>query len=422
MRHASWTVACLIALACEPGPVTLTDPDSSSGTIPELRLTVEVTLDPLDQALADSLGWNDGVPGATVYLLRNGTATWDTLLTDSLGVAEQTVLPGLYRIYAERVLTNTEAANVGDVVRAFGDGRTVPIGREVTVSLQLLADRPGGLVISEIGTGLAVPWETGSSTYFASMHFEIHNNGPTTEYLDGLLFGSGIRGVKLDTDGAPCTWSEPIRKDSLGIYTRYALQFPGSGTEYPVPPGETRLVAVSAIDHRPVHPLLLDLSHADFEIANEGSADNPAVPNLRDVSLEKWFNQALLGQDLLYLARPVDLGTLPVSVRDPLGKQNVRIPRELLIDVIRTVTLWPDLDLRAPPCYPLTHRDFERYEGGFEVLGFDVDHAFSTVRGLQRRALRRAPDRRIILFNTNTSAVDFEWVLKTPGWVPEPNP
>ena len=154
------TVACLLLLACEPGPVTLTDPESSSSTIPESQLTVQVTLDPLDQALADSLGWNNGVPGATVFLLRNGTATWDTLVTDTLGVAERTVLPGLYRIYAERVLTSTEAAKVGGGGRAFGDGRTVHIGNATTVSLQLFANRPGGLVISEFGHGTAVSWET----------------------------------------------------------------------------------------------------------------------------------------------------------------------------------------------------------------------------------------------------------------------
>ncbi len=421
MGRASCVVACLIMLACEPGAITLTDPESSSSTIPEPKLTIEVTLDPLDQALGDSLGWNGGVPGATVYLLRNGTATWDTLVTDSLGVAERTVLPGLYRIYAERVLTTTEAAKVGVVVRAFGDGRTVPIGRETTVSLQLLADRPGGLVISEIGTGTAVSWEVGGSSYFASMHFEIYNNGPTTAYLDGMLFGQGYS-FHREIAGTPCSVSEPIRMDSLGIHTREALQFPGTGMEFPVPPGATRLIAVSAIDHRPVHPLLLDLSHADFEIANSGSADNPAVPNLIDVSFEQWFNQSLLGHDVLYLARPVDLGSLPGSVRDTRGKQYVRLPREHLIDVIITVPLWPDRDPLYPPCGLSIHRDFDRYEGGFKEIGFDIDFAFGTVRGYQRRALRRAPNGRIILFNTNTSAVDFEWVIKTPGWVPEPNP
>jgi hypothetical protein len=172
-----------------------------------------------------------------------------------------------------------------------------------------------------------------------------------------------------------------------------------------------------------VHSLLLDLSHADFEIANSGSADNPAVPNLIDVSFELWFNQFLLGGDVLYLGRPIDLSSLPGSVRDARGKQYVRLPREYLTDVILTAPLWPgDFDLQYPPCGISVHRDFDRFEGGFMEIGFDIDFAFGTVRGYQRRALRHAPDGRIILFNTNTSAVDFEWVLKTPGWVPEPNP
>lgn len=251
------------------------------------------------------------------------------------------------------------------------------------------------------------------------MHFEVHNNGNSILYLDGVVFGSSP--IYRGTIPTPCASSVALRTDSEGVYARQILAFPGSGSDYPLAPGQTRLVALAAIDHRSVHPTLLDLSDADFEVGRSAVADNPAVPNLRDIGLERFDPQSLFtSRRVDFLARAFDPSTLPVLHRDVNGAGYVRVPTDLLLDVVAFERLWPDRDVEFPPCVPMLPRVFDRFEGGFVNIGFNVNHAYSSVRGLQRRALRRTPDGRIILFNTNTSAVDFEHAVKTPGWVPEP--
>ena len=208
------------------------------------------------RTLSEALGWQEGVPDVEVQILRNGTAEWLTARTDSTGTAVFTdLLAGLYRVFGGRTLTEAEAASIDQPIRAFGDGRTLKVFLETDLELVLLADRPGSLVFSEFG----------SAWYLAGRYFEVYNNADTTIFLDGKMFGSTwVIGQELDW--MPCTTSLQWRSDPAGVAARFVLQFPGSGTEHPIPPGEVRTVAVSAIDHTPVHPTMLDLSGADFEI------------------------------------------------------------------------------------------------------------------------------------------------------------
>lgn len=93
----------------------------------------------------------------------------------------------------------------------------------------------------------------------ANQYVELYNPGPGTEYLDGLvLTDEGSEGIE-------------------GVF-----RFPGSGTDYPVAPGEYVLIAADAdnSDGLPPH-----LAAADWECYAGGiDYDNPSVPNLTLVS------------------------------------------------------------------------------------------------------------------------------------------
>ncbi|WP_419936667.1 hypothetical protein [Candidatus Palauibacter sp.] len=248
-------------------------------------LTIQVRLQPSDASLASALGWEDGVPGAEVNLLRSGTADWVRRGTDASGQARVVdLLPGLYRVYAGRFLTPGEASAAELPIRSFGDGVTTQIaGRgEQSLELELASDVPGSLVISEISNWSPPSWEVGG-TYSDADYFEVYNNSDRTLFLDGMVFGATVSGQ--DNIHGHCAHSQDVRTDPLGVYSLAMLAFPGAGGEYPIGPGETRLVAMSAIDHTPVHPDLPDLSGADFEIRAIRAADNPAVPNMIDVGL-----------------------------------------------------------------------------------------------------------------------------------------
>ena len=408
--------AVMVLWACSPGDISTVQPGAGEGRIIRTTLTVHASVDSADASLAEALVWQEGVPGVEVQILRNGTATWITAHTDSTGTAVFTdLLPGLYRVFGGRTLTEAEAASIDQPIRAFGDGRTLKVFLEVDLELVLLADRPGSLVLSEFGNGTPPPWETSNRGYLGGMYFEVYNNADTTIFLDGKMFGSTwVVGKELDW--MPCTTSFPWRSDPAGVAARLVLQFPGSGTEHPIPPGEVRTVAASAIDHTPVHPTLLDLSGADFEIGGAGTANNPAVPNMRNVGLEGFRLGRLFATGYHYfLAEPFDISTLPVQYRALGGRDYRLVPREKLIEVAVLTSIWPANDLERPPCGLMIHRDFDRYEGGFFEIGFDVDPNAGATRSVARRVLRVAPDGRMILMNTNTSAVDFFVGTRTPG-------
>ncbi len=423
IKQVRLTVLILGMAACEPGEVTQVDPSESGTEIPSVprvnrtALIVHAAVDSVDGALADSLGWRDGIPGAEIHVLRNGTASWVTRITNSAGTARfKNLLPGLYRVFGGRTLTEGEAKEAGSLARAFGDGRTIRIGGETELELTMLADRSGSLVISEIGRGTPPDWETNGS-YLKGLYFEIYNNSHSTMFLDGKIFGAMFASGFREVARLPCAVSEQIRTDPAGIHVRWMLQFPGSGSEYAVPPGGARTVAVAAIDHTPVHPTLLDLTNADFEIGQTGSANNPAVPDMLDIGLAPFPVGVLVAvRDVFFLSDPVDVSSLPVLFRDPQGREYVRVPRDKLLDVMAVTLLWPDSDARAVPCLQMVHRDFDRYEGGFIEIGFGVD-VQATV-SLQRKVLRTGADGLRILQDANTSAVDFFVGGKTPGWIP----
>jgi hypothetical protein len=380
-------------------------------------MTVTVKVDPVDSALADSLGWQNGVPDAEVYLLLNGTAEWTTALTDSDGtVVFEGLLDGQYRVFGGRTLTVAEATNVGGVVRAFGDGRTVSFGGTSEVELLLLADRPGSLVISEIWPG--TPGLEVSGTTEGSLYFEVYNNSDSLLFLDGVVLGASVDRIR-DYDFQPCTETVRVRTDTGGIYARWFLQFPGSGADYAIGPGEARLVAVEAIDHSPMHPTMPDLSNADFEIG--GLVDNPAVPDMLQFGPEGIgmpYPRIVGSNHTTILSQGFDLASLTAVWRDNLGREFFRVPAGKILEAIAIEWVWESSYGRIGLCAPQTPRVFDRYEGGFVDIGANLPD--QALRSLQRKVLRVTPDGRKILMNTNTSAYDFSLgrVPRTPGWVP----
>lgn len=408
-----------LSLACEPGQVTYLAPGGPAGGPRLGTLVVSVRVDSADAAVADSLGWAAGVPGAEVRILRNGTAEWLAAETDGQGNTIFSELePDLYYTYAERVLSGEEAARASAVVQGFGDGAFVAVGTDtVRVARRLVASRRGGLVISEVSGAEPPPWEVPGQglTTQANRYFEVYNQSDATLHLDGNVFGAfslfGCQGC-----GLSCVQTEKPRTDPGGVYAHWMLAFPGSGTEYPIAPGEAKLVAVSALDHREIHPDMFDLRGADFEIGVPGFADNPSVPDMLDVGRASFFTNLLLNTNRVYfLAAPFDPGSLPVEWRHPSGRGFVRVPLSLMHDVAASVSIWPDDDAQNPPCVPVVHPDVDRFPGGFKEIGFEAPD--NRLRSFQREVLRTEGGIPVLM-DTRTSAADFSIMRVTPGTLP----
>jgi len=140
-----------------------------------------------------------------------------------------------------------------------------------------------GLKINEVYYHVNGPEE-------ANQFIEIYNPGPSNAYLDGLII------------------SDEAGSGSEGIF-----QFPGSGTDYPLPAGSYVIIAADADGGDGYPP---DLSTADWECyAGAADYDNPAVPNLvlvggsHDLSLYAGGDNAILadGSDT---TAPIDAATI----------------------------------------------------------------------------------------------------------------
>lgn len=175
-----------------------------------------------------------------------------------------------------------------------------------------------GFVISEIFfTGTTTP---DGFMYTDDQYIKIGNNSDTTMYADGIAFTESFFTSDDKHDYQP-----DIRNEAMTISAIYVI--PGTGHDVPVLPGKELLIALTAIDHRPINPNSFDLRKADFEIYDksshpEGDQDNPKVPNLLNwyANFNGTFVMHTRGVKSYALARPmVDQSTYTKQYRYKFG-------------------------------------------------------------------------------------------------------
>ena len=402
----------LIAIAaCDTPGIRLVDPatvsDNSTGVA--FRVTLE------DSALAAALGWENGVPGALIsyYRVMEGTPIQTGETDSDGGLRLPNLLSGQYRLAAYRLLSQEETGATDGLIRAFGDGLTVQVQPPQAVEFELRADRRGSVVISEVRRfGKYEGPESDWPEYDYFDYFELYNNSDTTVYLDGMLWGWTFQYV-IETLSTSCAMSEPYRNDPLGVWTRFFHQFPGSGSDYPLAPGQTAVVAMDAVDHSVVHPSLPDLSRADFELEGTADADNPDVPNMPDVGPSPaWHSHGLEMHCRrgCMLVQATDVDAL-VHERIPFSDRDwVRIPMESILDVVTTDGWSPSMD-QFTPCATKVHRSLDRLEKPLWDVYYDVSIS------MQRKVLRMGPGGFPLLHDVGVSFSDFVVTTRSPGWI-----
>ncbi len=115
-------------------------------------------------------------------------------------------------------------------------------------------------------------------------YYVIFNPTQETLYADGLCIATTVQNSIQNK----FKFIENYEKEGLVPLTGF-MTIPGTGTEYPVAPGDKFVIAINAIDHSAVagYENAVDLSGADFEVyeqnffAERGTdVDNPEVPNV----------------------------------------------------------------------------------------------------------------------------------------------
>lgn len=137
-----------------------------------------------------------------------------------------------------------------------------------------------GFVIKELYTSGSKTPE--GKNYGADKFVEIYNNSEEVLYSDGLCFGV----VHSTTTYEPTPWVDQNGNllDRIPLWSFVAI-VPGSGTDYPIQPGESFIIALSGINHRDDpngNPNSIDLSVAEWEfyVENGKYIDAPGTPNI----------------------------------------------------------------------------------------------------------------------------------------------
>jgi hypothetical protein len=394
----------LLLAGCDPGDVRLVEPVGAvRGSVLEVRV-----LRP------------DGEPaaGATVHYFRRDRYEehWHETVADGQGmVVIDGLAPGaLYWVAAEQEDPQWGVLGGAEKVHA------PPVrGTTAVLEVPLFTSRQGGIVISETYFTAPPLWEVGGVGYEGSKYLEVANNSDELIYLDGMLLAKIFQWhYSTERFGHnACEDNAPMRLDSLGVWVDQIFEFPGSGSDFPLAPGEAAVIAASATDHRAVHPSFLNLSDARFEFVLEGWADNPAAANMISRGPEHFIPFLTITYSAAFWA--VAAPTQVAALRQECNPGETRrcipyrfLPRELLHDV--ALLLWDYsghgfLGPIYPPCDHPIHPSFDRMPGGF------ID-SHSDFRSMERR--RVLVDGRPTLLNTGTSYIDFRKAPRTPGWLP----
>lgn len=132
---------------------------------------------------------------------------------------------------------------------------------------------------------------TDGKNYNSSRYFKLTNNTNGVLYADKLLIGQSEFLTTEDKNPTPYT-------PNTGFPVKAVMMLPGSGTDYPVQPGDFIVIADNAINHNAHTSTAFDLHNADFEYPSNnpalGQVDNPSVPNAKVIYSQMNFNMFFL--------------------------------------------------------------------------------------------------------------------------------
>ena len=246
----------LITVMAAAAALSITSCDPSENTVSAVSANV----------IIDESGLESGVSVETyVVTFTNAYTGLRVVAGSENGIATADELtPGLYNILVSGQYVD------GTVYIISGSATDVNIssdGQNITIAVA--ATEQSALIFKEIyyaGSG-------GDFMYMRDQFYEIYNNSDETVYVDGLCIAETIF-----ADGTfTVRYQYPIENPDYYVFVNNTIwQIPGSGTDYPVAPGESIVIAQWGTDHT-VESLSqgnskVDLSGADFE-ALEGATE-----------------------------------------------------------------------------------------------------------------------------------------------------
>ncbi|WP_326983823.1 DUF4876 domain-containing protein [Chryseobacterium sp. MYb264] len=234
---------------------------------------------------------------ATVVLVNNNSGDTYTETTDANGFANfASVIPGTYKVTVSKKMLADEFnstfgyASSGSEITFNGVQENAIINANIqTTFIELKGARVGDLLIKQIYYAGSHPTQGAN---FRDQFIEIYNNSNETIYADGLYIAQLYGKTNTNTSNnnysqanGQFDWSKSVgmiggtSANTDYVYADYVLKIPGNGTQYPIFPGKSIVIAQNGMNHKiplvdntgaPISiqnpSLTVDLSTADFEV------------------------------------------------------------------------------------------------------------------------------------------------------------
>ncbi|WP_285269929.1 DUF4876 domain-containing protein [Kaistella rhinocerotis] len=305
---------------------------------------------------------------------------------------------GSYKVVAngEAIMVSLDEVQVGGTANVDINTAT----SNVLVNLQIKQFSQDFLIEEVFFTGVKTP---DNKNYNNSRYFKLVNNTDKVLYADNLIISGSEFFTTVKRVITPYNVEEYFPISNMMVLT-------GSGTQYPVQPGDFIVVADNAIDHTASNGF--DLRNADFEFPSSnpslGHVDNPAVPNAAVVYTKMSFNMIFLyttSQEAYVIAR-FPAGENPAtfiqnykytysytnSAGNTTTVNSYKIPNSWIVDAVNTSR----------------DADFQHI-----ITGASLDAGYTSAspgysgKTVRRKVLGQTANGKNIYKDTNNSASDF---------------
>lgn len=344
---------------------------------------------------------------ATVVLRNTNTGEEKVFSSDGQGnVYLEGLLKGNYVVQGSRSLTPAEALALVGLPNEFNLNGVLSslVVNEHTrdTVLNLNGSQSGAILFKEVYyTGSRTP---AGGTYFSDQFYELYNNTDSVLYADGLcIANTGGASGQSSTGRTYGFMSDPNH-----VYLQNVWMIPGNGTDYPIQPGGSIIIAQDGINHQTdplgnaASPVNLGLGVADFEsyVPRSDNRDlDSDVPNLQSIYLGSvgfdWL-VPVFGPGMV-IFRHAGVRELPLFTEpnNTSASQYMQVPVDSVFDAV---------DLLANA----TAINFKR-------IPVSLDAGFSYCSGTYvgeavRRKVSATVSGRKVLQDFNNSTVDFEVV------------
>lgn len=386
---------------------------------------------------------------AAVTLTNTNTGDIYTQTTDANGEANfNGIIPGNYKILVSKTLNQADflalfgySAQTAEVT-FNGTQENATVNANVTSTVIVLKSaRVGDLVIKQIYYGGS---HASQGASLRDQFIEIYNNSNEVLYADGLYIGQLYGKINTVVNATSLSngqfdWSKSIGMTAGNsantdfVYADYVFRIPGNGTQYPIAPGQSMVIAQTGVNHtaplvdnngNPVtvqNPALtVDLSNATFEAylgdfrmsigltAFTTDIQNPAV---QDLQIAYWGRAGYyngnkdmifdtLGRDSFVIFRADQFASYPdysdptVSVIGANTSFFKQIPAADIIDGVDLQHYNPNL--QRPKILP----------SQVDASSISTDTSFNS-QSVIRKVKTTLPNGRKVLEDTNNTASDF---------------